>query len=78
MRVDGQYRIRDLGCKDTITPPFDNAPEWANFVAMDGDGEWWWFERKPRRNDVFDMWASPGGRTEAVYTDWSASLRQRP
>ena len=31
----------------TMEPSFDNAPEWANFVAMDGDGEWYWFEEEP-------------------------------
>lgn len=23
------------------------APEWANFAAMDSDGEWWWYQKEP-------------------------------
>lgn len=28
-------------------PSWKNAPEWANWVAQDDDGEWSWFEYKP-------------------------------
>lgn len=28
-------------------PSWVNAPEWANYLAMDKDGSWWWFEVKP-------------------------------
>lgn len=29
--------------------PFDwkKAPDWARYIANDGDGTWWWFELKP-------------------------------
>lgn len=26
------------------------------FVAMDEDGAWWWFERKPKRDYYDDTW----------------------
>jgi hypothetical protein len=26
---------------------WENAPEWANWLAQDHDGGWWWFENKP-------------------------------
>lgn len=28
-------------------PNWANAPEWANYLAMDSDGAWWWFEVAP-------------------------------
>lgn len=26
---------------------WNDAPEWANYVAMDEDGDWFWFEDEP-------------------------------
>lgn len=26
---------------------WNDAPEWANWLAQDMDGSWWWFEQKP-------------------------------
>lgn len=28
-------------------PSWDDAPEWANWLAMDADGTWFWFEDEP-------------------------------
>ena len=28
-------------------PDWSSAPEWAEYLAMDGDGEWWWYEVEP-------------------------------
>ena len=28
-------------------PSWDDAPEWANWLAMDIDGAWWWHNSKP-------------------------------
>ena len=30
-----------------MKPKWSEAPEWANFLAMDADGKWWWFRNKP-------------------------------
>lgn len=30
-----------------MKPDWKDAPDWANWLAMDADGEWWWYERKP-------------------------------
>ena len=30
-----------------MKPSWDDAPEWAKFVAMDFDGEWYWHETRP-------------------------------
>lgn len=29
---------------------WDEAPEWANYVARDADGEWYWYENKPKES----------------------------
>lgn len=29
-------------------PDWKDAPEWANWLAMDSDGIWWWYENEPK------------------------------
>lgn len=40
----------------TNKPTWDNAPKWANFLAMDYDGEWYWHLEEPIYSD--DVWIS--------------------
>jgi len=30
-----------------MKPSWNDAPEWANYLAMDSDGSWWWLNNKP-------------------------------
>jgi len=30
-----------------MKPDWKDAPEWANWLAMDDDGEWYWYEIEP-------------------------------
>ena len=30
-----------------MKPDWKDAPEWANYLAMDEDGYWCWYLRKP-------------------------------
>lgn len=73
----------------TISPPaWAIAPPWARYVAMDSDGQWWWFERCPYQDDGgtgdrSTRWDSAEGRMECAeaqpyFPGWEASLRQRP
>jgi len=34
-------------------PDWGDAPEWANYLAMDDDYTWWWYEKKPTWNETF-------------------------
>lgn len=61
-----------------MKPDWKKAPRWANFLAMDPDGDWFWCERKPfidkgywRDTGLID-WASP----PELY--WKKTLEQRP
>ena len=62
-----------------MKPDWKYAPEWANWLAMDADQEWFWFENKP----VFEsgIWRRDGGRcTDAGwYTEeCEDSLESKP
>ena len=68
-------------CRNTITP-FDvsrfTLPDWAQWVAMDPDGEVWAYEKQPGRSRI--GWYPRGGiyrsigYTNATVTDWTQTL----
>lgn len=51
-----------------MKPIWDDAPEWAKWVALSTDGEWTWFEKQPWRDGQGDympgsgQWRSSGVR----------------
>ena len=57
-------------------PSWDDAPEWANWLAMDSDGSWYWFQNKPYEGNV--VWHSEAGHVEPVNVpDWKDTLESR-
>ena len=61
-----------------MTPDWRTAPEWANYIAMDDNGQWYWYEREPEQKD--DIWNNRFGKAELVgeYIYWKDSLQERP
>ena len=62
-----------------MKPDWKDAPEWANYLAMEKNGDWYWYLRKPIRQD--ECWWCGGGKFEfakrtGVY--WKDSLEKRP
>lgn len=39
-----------------MKPDWKDAPEWARFVAMDPDGNWFWFSEEPRWDERLEIW----------------------
>lgn len=59
-------------------PEWRHAPQWANYVAMDGNGEWFWFENEPKVADEGeDIWRPNHGRNEKAF-HWTESSERRP
>ena len=60
-----------------FTPDWNAAPEWANYVAMDEDGEWYWYENEP--TILFSRYTTDG-RCEFIETPkvWKSTLQSRP
>jgi hypothetical protein len=60
------------------------APDWANYLAMDSDGKWFWYEKKPVawefRSWDFDIgyWRRGDGRAMRVVKNWRDTLEKRP
>lgn len=74
-----------------IKPSWDNAPEWANWLAMDADGTWYWYNVKPIKDD--DCWFIDDAgcvyssivlqsdkviENNAIIFNWKQTLEHRP
>lgn len=59
-----------------MKPSWDDAPEWANWLAMGADGMWWWFDERPRIE--YQAWQMTGPRCCPAQHYWHNSLEQRP
>ena len=63
-------------------PSWDDAPEWANWLAMDETGEWVFFENKPmpvqRRNGKSFWCTKNGGAVKTARCQyWDKTLESR-
>jgi hypothetical protein len=61
-------------------PNWEDAPEWAKHLAMDADGEWWWFEVAPVLAVGDGCWAYMCGQVRRAGNGigWTDSLESRP
>lgn len=73
---------------ESLGVDWDVAPEWAQYLAKDGneDKDWWWYEFKPHINpdDNSDIWESLDGKLRHAHVtnqpdvSWMESLCRRP
>ena len=63
-------------------PDWKDAPGWANWLAQDQSGQWWWFEHSVERCDDGWAWANPSSSGRFRKTDdppdWQDTLEDRP
>lgn len=60
-------------------PSWDDAPEWARFLTVDQDGEWFWREFDPEHSSFGPWWESEGRKELAVIEPkWYEFLESRP
>ncbi len=65
---------------NVVKLPWDEAPEWAQWAAMDEDGNWYWYEAEPELRDT--TWVN-GPLTShrrlkfPPCTNWRESKRRR-
>lgn len=62
-----------------MKPDWKDAPEWANYLAMDADGYWYWYENLPWK--CADLAWRTVGQCQRVSQDanlWKDSLEKRP
>lgn len=62
-----------------MKPDWKDAPEWANYRAMDSNGEWFWYECSPRSG--FKSWLVSEGDQAYAGTEpegWRGTKEARP
>lgn len=64
--------------KNTPRPDWNDAPEWARWLAMDYNGNWYWYKNEPKTTACFLFWDAPGDTQGAKIRGWRLSLEQRP
>ena len=84
-----KIQIRELrDTVETLKPtelelPWHEAPDWAQWAAMDEDGEWWWYKYDPycgvrcwnsslTDDAAFELFLFP------PCSNWKESKRKRP
>ncbi len=65
-----------------MKPSWKDAPDWAQWLAMDEDGKWWWYENPPYTDLIDKRWITKGYDTCEVYctesSKWKETLQERP
>lgn len=62
-----------------MKPSWKDAPEWATYLAQDADGQWYWYQHKPRTGR--EEWFTKTGHIERArreYDRWTETLEPRP
>lgn len=64
-------------------PDWKDAPEWANWLAMDENGNWFWYQYKPSEPAINTLepqqWGSENGKwCSAKRQESINSLEKRP
>jgi len=60
---------------------WDNAPEWAQFIATDADGQEYWYEHEPTlsgRHWIKRFITGQVARVRPKMYNWQCSLKERP
>ena len=78
--------MSDMGVKyDLGPPPWSEAPEWANWLAMNPNGKWGWHNVKPVKGAQKWLWLPTDSRSPArgYVSDvhgrgWAETLEPRP
>ena len=62
-------------------PNWNNAPEWAQWVAQDADGQWTWYDRKPMQFNTH-IWYNDSqyfvAYNDEANNNWQKTLEERP
>lgn len=68
-----------------MKPDWKDAPEWAKHLAMDGDGEWYWYSHLPESYARGNCWLMHSTEIDArsqyagtQTTNWLETLERRP
>ena len=61
-----------------MKPSWNDAPEWAQYLAADKDGAWYWYECEPMAGDAAFIQDYSTDIDHAPLLNWRDSLESRP
>jgi len=62
-----------------MKPQWKDAPDWANWLAQDYNGQWFWYENEPIMKNI--QWWPANGAVDSSTPDnpnWQETLEERP
>ena len=64
-----------------LKPDWKDAPYWAEWLARDKNGDWYWYEFEPVDFTCDDKWNCRAGRAEIAHDsareDWKETKQSR-
>lgn len=82
-RVGEEYSLQDIqDARNELSgkPGWEVAPEWANWLAQDKSGEWWFYEEKPipQSFSFGNNFMKERVAFGKILGDWRNTLEKRP
>jgi hypothetical protein len=75
-------KLEDMMYANMLQLPWDKAPEWAQWAAMDESRQWYWYEDNPIIDERYLAWQISSSDHEPFdfppCTNWKESKRKRP
>ena len=77
----------DVDSSDNSHPRWKDAPDWANYLAQDGDGSWYWYEYPIYAHEDYDAWyeqkgfngrIAGAGEAAERNPEWRSTVQARP
>jgi hypothetical protein len=62
-------------------PKWEDAPEWANYLAQDADGRWHWYKSEPISTSDEEWYSNSQWEqadTKIFSQNWDKTLEARP
>lgn len=67
-----------------MKPKWDDAPGWAEWLAMDVYGNWFWYSAEPQKSFSRQEWWVPATNPKkrfaghCTWNDWTGTKEHRP
>lgn len=62
-------------------PNWNDAPSWAQYLAQNENGRWFWYDIRPSASLFRGQWIDNGYKmtsADSYPVDWRTTLEQRP
>lgn len=61
-----------------MKPDWNDAPEWARYMAQDSDGSWFWYENEPIAQKSYFLSNGNLQPCRKENPNWRSTVEERP